>query len=117
LSEVSDKLRSLGLSIRYSPEDVFRLIHSGLDQSFPGKGLPFVDQYQKIRAISKHGRFADGLLTGYIDPTETAGMKREELDRILKELQTMDEATFRHKVWVRTQHPGPRNWKPSHSWH
>ncbi|KAK4461449.1 hypothetical protein QBC42DRAFT_287544 [Cladorrhinum samala] len=99
LSEVSDKLRSLGLSIRYSPEDVFRLIHSGLDQSFPGKGLPFVDQYQKIRAISKHGRFADGLLTGYIDPTETAGMKREELDRILKELQTMDEATFRHKVW------------------
>lgn len=68
-----------------------------------------MDQYQKIRGISKHQRFAEGLLSGYINPLETAGLKREELDRIFKELQTMDEATFRQKVWVRTQHPAPKN--------
>ncbi|AEO57689.1 hypothetical protein MYCTH_2304143 [Thermothelomyces thermophilus ATCC 42464] len=99
LLTVHSTLCQEGRHVRHHPSDVISRVQAVWVREKIEK-LPMMDKIQNVKRFSRNPRFAEAMLSGYMDPEQLASMTRLEMDEISTTLNSLSEAEFRQRVWT-----------------
>lgn len=99
LLAVHSALCQEGRHVRHHPSDVISRVQAVWIREKIEK-LPMMDKVQNVKRFSRNRRFAEAMLSGYMDPEQLASMTRLEMDWISNTLGNLSEAEFRQRVWT-----------------
>ncbi|KAL1837033.1 hypothetical protein VTJ49DRAFT_4344 [Mycothermus thermophilus] len=88
-----------GRHVRYHPAELMNRVNTVLTRD-KIETLPLLDKLQNLRRFSRDSRFAEAMLSGYMEPEQLASLSRAEMERISRSLNQLEEAEFKHKVWT-----------------
>ncbi|KAL2020259.1 hypothetical protein VTK56DRAFT_8583 [Thermocarpiscus australiensis] len=97
LLNVHNRLREEGQHVRYHPNDVVNKLKGLLAKL---EALPYMDKMQSLQKCSRNPRFAEAMLSGYVEPEQLASMTRLEMEEMSVSLNGMAEADFKRLVWT-----------------
>ncbi|KAL2164509.1 hypothetical protein VTH06DRAFT_3725 [Thermothelomyces fergusii] len=99
LLDVHSALCQEGRHVRHHPSDVISRVQAVWIREKIEK-LPMMDKIQNVKKFSRNRRFAEAMLSGYMDPEQLASMTRSEMDEISNTLNSLSDAEFRQRVWT-----------------
>ncbi len=88
-----------GRHVRHHPNDLVARVKEILTRNRV-ESLPMTDKLQNIAKVSRNERFAEAMLSGYLEPEQLASMTRLEMDEVSKSLSDMSLAEFKQRVWT-----------------
>ena len=99
LHAVHSTLCQEGRHVRQHPNDLISRVKEVLAQNKVER-LPMMDKMQNINKISRNPRFAEAMLSGYLEPEHLASLTRLEMEGISDSLTRIDEGEFKQRVWT-----------------
>ena len=99
LHAVHSRLCQEGRHVRQHPNDLISRVKEVLAQN-KVETLPMMDKMQNINKISRNPRFAEAMLSGYLEPEQLASLTRLEMEGISDSLTHMGEGEFKQRVWT-----------------
>ncbi|KAK4157887.1 hypothetical protein C8A00DRAFT_11284 [Chaetomidium leptoderma] len=88
-----------GRHVRHHPNDLIGRVHGVLTRN-KVEQLPAMDKLQNVKKCSRNPRFAEAMLSGYMEPEQLASLTRLEMEGISASLDGMAEDEFKHRVWT-----------------
>ncbi|KAH6636616.1 hypothetical protein F5144DRAFT_187165 [Chaetomium tenue] len=99
LLAVHSALSGVGRHVRYHPGDLINRVRSVWARN-KIEQLPMMDKIQNVKKCTRNARFAEAMLSGYMDPEQIASMTRLEMEEVSAALNSLAEAEFKHRVWT-----------------
>ncbi|KAK4044035.1 hypothetical protein C8A01DRAFT_12521 [Parachaetomium inaequale] len=99
LRAVHKKLSQEGRHVRHHPSDVLNRVQ-GVWTRNKVEQLPMMDKIQNMKKCSRNPRFAEAMLSGYMEPEQLASLTRPEMEEISASLNGLAEGEFRQRVWT-----------------
>ncbi len=99
LHAVHSKLCQEGRHVRQHPNDLISRVEEVLTQNKIER-LPMMDKMQNIKKSFRNPRFAEAMLSGYLEPEQLASLTRLEMEGISDSLTRMGEGEFKQRVWT-----------------
>ncbi|EAQ90939.1 hypothetical protein CHGG_02874 [Chaetomium globosum CBS 148.51] len=99
LLAVHSALSGVGRHVRYHPGDLINRVRSVWARN-KIEQLPMMDKIQNVKKCTRNARFAEAMLSGYMDPEQLASMTRLEMEEVSAALDSLAEAEFKHRVWT-----------------
>jgi superfamily II DNA or RNA helicase len=88
-----------GRHVRHHPNDLLARLQEILTRDKVER-LPMTDKMQNLSKVSRNERFAEAMLSGYLDPEQLASMTRLEMEEISRSLSGMSPGEFKQRVWT-----------------
>jgi hypothetical protein len=96
---VHKTLSQEGRHVRHHPSEVLTRVQ-GVWTRNKIEQLPMMDKIQNMKKCSRNPRFAEAMLSGYMEPEQLASLTRPEMEEISATLNGMAEGEFRQRVWT-----------------
>jgi SNF2 family DNA or RNA helicase len=88
-----------GRHVRHHPSELISRVRDELNRNKIEK-LPKLDKIQNLKKCSRNPRFAEAMLSGYMEPAQLASLTRAEMEAITATLDGMAEPEFKQRVWT-----------------
>lgn len=88
-----------GRHVRYHPGDLINRVKSVWSRNKIER-LPMMDKIQNVKKCTRNARFAEAMLSGYMDPEQLASMTRLEMEEVSAALNGLAEGEFKQRVWT-----------------
>jgi superfamily II DNA or RNA helicase len=88
-----------GRHVRYHPTDLVSRVEAALDRSKVER-LPRLDKIQNLKKCARDPRFAEAMLSGYMEPEQLVSLTRMGMEEISTSLSGMAEGEFKQRVWT-----------------
>ncbi|KAK3295987.1 uncharacterized protein B0H64DRAFT_160624 [Chaetomium fimeti] len=88
-----------GRHARHHPVDLINRIKSVWSRS-KIEQLPMMDKIQNVKKCTRNARFAEAMLSGYMEPEQLASMTRLEMEEVSAALNGLAEGEFKQRVWT-----------------
>ncbi|KAG7290545.1 hypothetical protein NEMBOFW57_000548 [Staphylotrichum longicolle] len=99
LLEVHNTLCSEGRHVRHHPNELINRVKDVLTRNKTER-LPMMDKLQNMKKFARNPRFAEAMLSGYLEPEQIASLTRLEMEKIAASLSGMAEGEFKQRVWT-----------------
>jgi SNF2 family DNA or RNA helicase len=99
LLAVHSALSRDGRHVRYHPGDLINRVKSVWSRNKIER-LPMMDKIQNVKKCTRNARFAEAMLSGYMDPEQLASMTRLEMEEVSAALNGLAEGEFKQRVWT-----------------
>jgi SNF2 family DNA or RNA helicase len=88
-----------GRHVRHHPSELINRVRDELNRNKIEK-LPKLDKIQNLKKCSRNPRFAEAMLSGYMEPAQLASLTRTEMEAITATLDGMAEEVFKQRIWT-----------------
>ncbi|KAL2201304.1 hypothetical protein P885DRAFT_25583 [Corynascus similis CBS 632.67] len=88
-----------GRHVRQHPRDLINRVQAVWAREKIEK-LPMMDKIQSLKSFSVNPRFAEAMLSGFLEPEQLASMTRLEMEEISATLDGLAQGEFKKKVWT-----------------
>ncbi|KAK3302120.1 uncharacterized protein B0T15DRAFT_292378 [Chaetomium strumarium] len=99
LLSVHHRLCQEGRHVKHHPNDLVSRV-KGVWAQNKIEHLPLMDKMQNLKKFSRDPRFAEAMLSGYMEPEQLASLTRLQMERIATSLSGLAEAEFKQRVWT-----------------
>ena len=99
LLEVHGTLCSEGRHVRHHPNELISRVKDVLTRNRIER-LPMMDKLQNMKKFARNRRFAEAMLSGYLEPEQIASLTRLDMEKISASLSGMAEGEFKQRVWT-----------------
>ncbi|KAK4639035.1 hypothetical protein QC761_702190 [Podospora bellae-mahoneyi] len=101
LRRIYQALCEEGKEVVFTPDAVMQGVEQALqEKGFSYKTFPARDKWQYLQKCCRlHARFAEAMLSGYIQPDQLATRERRDLQTMVTRLNGLAEDDFKREVW------------------